>query len=51
MNLPTSIPLHFVAVRQMTAEGWSDKMAAGMEMTMKQRSDIEFLHTEKNGTH
>jgi len=42
LNLPTNIPLNFVAVRQMTAEGQSD-----MEVCMKQRCVIEFLHAEK----
>jgi len=41
--LPTSIPLHFVAVGQMAAEGQSDKMASDMEAHMKQRCVIEFL--------
>jgi hypothetical protein len=47
LNLPTNIPLNFVAVRQMTAEGQADKMAADMEVRMKQRCVIEFHHTEK----
>ena len=36
---------------QMAAEGQSDKMASDMEVCMKQRCVIEFLHAEKNGTH
>lgn len=28
-------------------EGWSDKKVSDMEMYMKQRSGIEFLHAEK----
>ena len=32
----------------MTAEGQSDKMASDMEVCMKQRCVIEFLHVEKN---
>jgi len=47
LNLPATIPLNFVAVRQMTAEGQSDKMASDMEVHMKQRCVIEFLHAEK----
>jgi len=31
----------------MTAEGQSEKMASGMEVRMKQRCVIEFLHVEK----
>ena len=42
-----SIPLHFVAVWQMAAEEQSDKMASDMEVHMKQRCVIEFLHAEK----
>ena len=42
MNLPANIPLNFVAMRQTTAEGQSD-----MEVRMKQRCVIEFLHAEK----
>ena len=47
MNLPAIIPLNFVAVQQMTAEGQSNKMASDMEVRMKQRCVIEFLHAEK----
>jgi len=47
LNLPANIPLNFVAMRQMTAEGQSDKMASDMEVRMKQRYVIEFLHAEK----
>jgi histone-lysine N-methyltransferase SETMAR len=47
LNLPANIPLNSVAVRQMTAEGQSDKMASDMEVRMKQRCVIEFLHAEK----
>jgi hypothetical protein len=42
LNLPSNIPLNFVAMRQMTAEGQSD-----MEVRMKQRCVIEFLHVDK----
>jgi len=45
LNLPANIPLNFVAGRQMTAEGQSDKMAPDMEVRMKQRCVTEFLHT------
>jgi len=34
-------------VRQVTAEGQSDKMASDMEVRMKQRCVIELLHAEK----
>jgi len=34
-------------MRQMTAEGQSDKLASDMEVHMKQRCVIEFLHAEK----
>jgi len=37
LNLSANIPLNFVAVQQMTAEGQSDKMASDMEVRMKQR--------------
>jgi len=47
MNLPANIPLNFVAVQQMTAEGQSGKMVSDMEVRMKQRCVIEFLHAEK----
>ena len=47
LNLPTNIPLHFVAVRQMAAEGQSDKMSSVMEVSMKQRCEIDFLLVEK----
>jgi len=45
LNVPTSIPLHFVAVQQMAAEGWADKMASDMEGQKKQRCITEFLHS------
>ena len=35
-------------MRQVTAEGQSDKMASDMEVCMKQRCVIEFLQAEKN---
>ena len=46
LNLPTNIPLHFVAVRQMAAEGQSDTMASDMEVRMKERCVLEFLCAE-----
>jgi len=50
LKLPTNIPLHFVAMWQMAAEGQSDKMVFDMDVHMKQRCVIEVLHAEKNGT-
>jgi hypothetical protein len=50
VNLPANIPLSFVTVRQMTAEGQSVKMASDMEERMKQRCVIKFLQVEKNCT-
>ena len=47
LNLPTSIPLYFVAVWQITAERQSDKMSSDMKVCMKQRFVTEFLHEEK----
>jgi len=46
-NLPTLPRYTFVAMRQMAAEGQSDKMASDMEVRMKQRCVIEFLHAER----
>ena len=39
--------LHFVAVRQMAAEGQSEKMASDMEIYLKHWGGIEFLCAEK----
>ena len=50
LNLPTSIPLHFVVILQMAAEGQSDTMASDMEVHMKQRCGTEFLREEKMAT-
>ena len=47
LNLPTNIPLHFIAVQQMATEQWSDKMESDMEGRMKKRCVTEFLHEEK----
>ena len=35
VELPTNIPLYFVTVRQMAAEGQCDKMASDMEVHVK----------------
>lgn len=47
VEVPTDSPLHFVAVWQMSAEGQSHKMAFDMEVSMKQKCVIEYLHVEK----
>ena len=47
MSLPTNIPLHFVAVRQMAAEGQSDKIVSDVEVCMKKMGVTEFFHVEK----
>ena len=47
LTLPTNIPLHFVTMRQMPAEGQSDRMTSDTEVRMKQRSGIKFLYAEK----
>ena len=47
LNLPANILLNLVAVQQMMAEGQPDRMASNMEMHMKQRCVIEFLHAGK----
>ena len=39
-----SIPLHFVAMQQMTAEGQSNKTASDVEIQMTLRCVTEFLH-------
>jgi transposase len=44
LNLPANIPLNFVPVRQMTADGQSDKITSAMEVRMKQICVIEVLH-------
>ena len=41
------IPLHFVAIWQMAAEGHSDRMASDMEVHRNQRWDIKLIHEEK----
>ena len=50
-TLPTNVPLHFIAVRQMAVEGQSDQMVSDMEMCMQKKCGIEFLQAEKNATH
>jgi len=40
LNLPTNIPLCFVAMKQMVAEEQSDKVVSDMEVYMKQRRGI-----------
>ena len=47
LHLPANIPLRFVAMQQMAAEGQSDEMASDMEVHMKERCVIEFFHAEK----
>jgi len=54
LNLLDNIPLEFVAVQQMAAEGQSDTMASYMDVHMKQKCGTEFFHAEKmvtNETH
>jgi len=50
-NLSNHIPLHFVAMWQMAAEGQSDRMVSDMKVPIKKRCGIQFLHAEKNGSH
>ena len=40
------IPLHFIAVRQMAAEGQSDKMASDVQVQMTERYVTECLHVK-----
>jgi hypothetical protein len=47
LNLPANILLNFAAVRQVTVEGQSNKMASDMEVRMKQKCVIELVHAEK----
>jgi len=46
LNHPTNIQLHGVAVRQVAAEGQSDKMVPDVEVHVKQRCATEFIHAE-----
>ena len=41
------MPLHFVAMQQMAAEGQSDRMVSDVQVNMKKRCGIEFIHLEK----
>ena len=43
----TNILLHVVSVWQIVAKGQPDRMVSDMEVQMKQRWGIEFLHVEK----
>jgi len=45
LNLPTNIPLHFVAMQQMAAEEQSDKTVADTEV--QKRCGIKLLHEKK----
>lgn len=47
LKLPTNIPFHVVAVRQMAAEGQCDSMECDMEARVEQRGVTEFLRAEK----
>jgi len=47
LHLPINIAFHFVAVREMAAEGQSDRMVSDKEVCMEQSSVIEFPHVEK----
>jgi len=54
LDFPANIQSYFAAMRQMTAEGQSDKMESDMEVRMRRRCVTEFLHAEKitpNDTH
>ena len=45
--MPINIPFHFVAVRQMAAEGRSDRVVSDAKVCMKQKCGAEFLSVEK----
>ena len=47
VELSPHIPFHVVAVWQTAVEGQSDRMVSDMEVWMKQRCGIEFIHVEK----
>lgn len=51
LNLPTCILLHFAAVQQTEAEGHCGATASAMEVCMKQKHVIEFLHAVENDIH
>lgn len=42
-----TVPLHFVAVRRLAAEGQTDRMVCDVEVCMKQRDGIEVLYMEE----
>ena len=50
LNIPTNIPVHFVDMQWMAAEGQSDTIVPNMEMYVKERYGTELLRVEKNGT-
>lgn len=50
LNLFISTQLHFVA-QQLADMGQSDKIVFDIDVHMKERYGIEFLHAEINGTH
>ena len=45
--MPINIAFHFVAVRQMAAEGHSDRVVSDAKVCMKQKCGAEFLSVEK----
>ena len=45
-ELSDNTPLHVVAMWQMAGKGYSDKTVSDMEVHVKQRYGIEFLHVE-----
>jgi len=47
LHLPDNIPLDFVAMKQVAAEGQYNRMVSDMEVLMKQTGAIEFPHAEK----
>ena len=47
LNLLSSVALHFAAVWQTATEEQSDRIASDMELCMKQRCVMEFLHAEE----
>ena len=50
LHLPTNIPLHFVVIRQMAAEGQSDKMASDTELHVEQKCVTDFPHVQNKQT-
>ena len=45
-SLSFNIPLHFLAMWQIAAQGQSDTVVSDMEVCVKQRYGTEFLHAE-----